>query len=253
MKQRLIPILFLTKFPPTASPHNPQSTKDLGLGRTPTPPPSNLLRASTPLPPAQQTDPIPPAHPSVRYAENTASSLLYLFLELAGVRAGSGPGAAALGHAAGHVGKAVGICTLLRSLALPPPPAALSTGSVGFSETCVLPSDVMRKYLLRHAVLERGPQDEKEAHALAECVFEVASVAKGHIEAAEDGLAATREETGGKLPAGAFAALLPGVRVAWYLETLQGSGFNAFDESLRPQSPLKFQLRLGRAMISEKF
>ncbi|CAM9375386.1 unnamed protein product [Pylaiella littoralis] len=187
------------------------------------------------------------------YSENTASSLLYLSLELAGVRAGSGPGAAALGHAAGHVGKAAGICTLLRSLALPPPPAALSTGSLGFSETCVLPSEVMRKYMLRHAVLERGPQDDKEAHALAECVFEVASVAKGHIEAAEEGLASAREETGGKLPAGAFAALLPGVRVAWYLETLQGSGFNAFDESLRPQSPFKFQLRLGKAMITEKF
>lgn len=107
--------------------------------------------------------------------------------------------------------------------------------------------------MLRHAVLERGPQDEKEAHALAECVFEVASVAKGHIEAAEEGLAAAREETGGKLPAGAFAALLPGVRVAWYLETLQACGFNAYDESLRPRSPFKFQLRLGKALIREKF
>lgn len=254
----LDPNHFLTVYPPPASLYsssNPQSTKELGSGRTTTyPPPIHSYVYHRPCHSAQ-SDPIPPVHPSVslRYAENTASSLLYLFLELAGVRAGSGPGAAALGHAAGHVGKAVGICTLLRSLALPPPPAALSTGSVGFSETCVLPSDVMRKYLLRHAVLERGPQDEKEAHALAECVFEVASVAKGHIEAAGEGLAAACEETGGKLPAGAFAALLPGVRVAWYLETLQGSGFNAFDESLRPRSPLKFQLRLGRAMISEKF
>ena len=171
------------------------------------------------------------------------------------MRAGSGPGAGALGHAAGHVGKAAGICTLLRSLALPPPPAAMSGGggSIGFSESCVLPSEVMRKYLLRHAVLERGPQDEKEAHALAECVFEVASVAKGHLEAAQEGLAAAREEAGGRLPAGVFAALLPGVRVAWYLETLQGSGFNAYDETLRPQSPFRFQLRLARAMMTEKF
>lgn len=204
---------------------------------------------------------MPAVRPSLRYAENTASSLLYLSLELVGVRAGSGPGAGALGHAAGHIGKAVGICTLLRSLALPPPPAAMGGGggggSIGFSESCVLPSEVMRKYLLRHAVLERGPQDEKEAHALAECVFEVASVAKGHLEAAEEGLAAAREEigagAGGKLPAGVFAALLPGVRVAWYLETLQRSGFNAYDETLRPQSPFRFQLRLGRAIITEKF
>lgn len=120
-------------------------------------------------------------------------------------------------------------------------------------ESCVLPSEVMRKFLLRRAVLERGPQDATEAHALAECVFEVASVAKGHIEAAEEGLAAVREEAEGKLPAGAFAALLPGVRVAWYLETLQKCEFNAFDERLRPRSPLKFQLRLARAMLTENF
>ncbi|CAM9519809.1 unnamed protein product [Hapterophycus canaliculatus] len=184
------------------------------------------------------------------YAENTASSLLYLFLELNGIRGGG-----AIGHAAGHVGKAAGICTLLRSLALPPPPAVMTGGgSLGFRESCVLPSEVMRKFMLRHAVLERGPQDDEEAHALAECVFEVASVAKGHLEAAEEGLAKAREEAeGGKLPAGAFAALLPGVRVAWYLETLQQSGFNAFDERLRPASALKFQLRLVRSIFTEKF
>lgn len=187
--------------------------------------------------------------PSARYAENTASSLLYLSLELAGVRAGTAPNAAAVGHAAGHVGKAAGVCTLLRSLSLPPP-----AGGVGFAETCILPSAVMRKYMLRHSVLQRGPQDSEEAHALAECVFEVASVAKGHLEAAEEGLVAAREQgTNGKLPAGAFAALLPGVRVGWYLETLQECGFNAFDERLRPRSPFRFQLRLGRAMITEKF
>lgn len=166
------------------------------------------------------------------------------------------PSAAALGHAAGHVGKAAGICTLLRSLAQPPPPPSAGGGGggrIGFVESCVLPSEVMRKFLLRHAVLQRGPQDATEAHALAECVFEVASVAKGHIEAAEEGLAAVREEAEGKLPAGAFTALLPGVRVAWYLETLQKCEFNAYDERLRPRSPLKFQLRLGRAMLTEKF
>lgn len=188
-----------------------------------------------------------PRHPQ-RYAENTASSLLYLSLEVAGVRAGAVPSARDVGHAAGHVGKAAGICTLLRSLAQPPP-----AGRVGFQESCVLPSHVMRKYLLRHAVLQRGPENPKEAHALAECVFEVASVAKGHIEAAEEGLAAVREQAGGKLPPGAFAALLPGVRVAWYLETLQKCDFNAFDETLRPRSPFKFQLRLAKAVMTERF
>lgn len=160
------------------------------------------------------------------------------------MRAGEVPTAAAVGHAAGHVGKAVGVCTLLRSLAQQRPAG---------TESIALPLDVMRKNTLRHSVLERGPKDPEEAHALAECVFDVASLAKGHLEAAEEGLAAAREEAGGRLPAGAFAALLPGVRVAWYLETLQKCGFDAFDESLRPQSPFKFQLRLAKAMVVERF
>lgn len=183
-----------------------------------------------------------------RYAENTASSLLYLSLELAGIQAGAVPGAAAVQHAAGHVGKAVGVCTLLRSLALPPPADA-----IGFQESCVLPLEVMRKHSLRYSVLQRGPQNPEEAHALAECVFEVATVAKGHIEAAEEGLGVAREEAGGKLPHGVLAALLPRIRVAWYLETLQEVGFDAFDERLRPQSPFKFQLRLGIAHMTERF
>lgn len=168
---------------------------------------------------------------------------------MAGVRAGAVPGAAAVGHAAGHVGKAVGVCTLLRSLAQPTPPA----GGGGLVSSGVLPLEVMRKNSLRHSVLERGPKDPTEAHALAECVFDVASVVKGHMEAAEEGLATARQEAGGKLPTGAFAALLPGVRVSWYLDTLQKCGFDAFDERLRPRSPFKFQLRLGRAMITERF
>ncbi|CAN0334501.1 unnamed protein product [Ascophyllum nodosum] len=182
------------------------------------------------------------------YAENTASSLLYLSLEVAGIRVGSGPGTATLGHAAGHVGKAVGICTFLRALAQP----STARGQE-VVDTCILPMDVMRKNTLRHTVLERGPQSPEESQALSECVFDVASVAKGHMDAAAEALETARAESGGKLPTGAFAALLPGVRAAWYLETLQKFNFEAFDESLRPRSPLWFQWRLAKAMMSERF
>lgn len=183
------------------------------------------------------------------YAENTASSLLYLLLEIAGIRAGRDvKGVNELGHTASHVGKAVGICTLLRSLGHPPP-----GGHIGFQDCCVLPADVMRKYLLSHSVIERGPKTEKEAHALAECVFEVATVAKGHMDVAGEGLAAAREKGDGTLAAGAFTALLPGVRAAWYLETLEKCQFDPFDPRLRPRSPLAFQLRLGRSVFREKF
>lgn len=153
-----------------------------------------------------------------------------------------------LGHTASHLGKAVGMCILLRSLGQPPP-----DGKIGFVESCALPAAVMRKFLLTHSVLQRGPKTEKEAHSLAECVFEVATVAKGHVDAAGDGLEATKEKVGGALPAGAFAALLPGVRAAWYLEMLEICQFNPYDPRLRPRSPLGFQMRLGKSMLTEKF
>ena len=206
--------------------------KDIVLWPHPTPPPPSPLM------------PIP----YFSYAENTASSLLYLSLEVAGIRVGSGPGTATLGHAAGHVGKAVGICTFLRALAQP----STARGQE-VVDTCILPMDVMRKNTLRHTVLERGPQSPEESQALSECVFDVASVAKGHMDAAAEALETARAESGGKLPTGAFAALLPGVRAAWYLETLQKFNFEAFDESLRPRSPLWFQWRLAKAMMSERF
>ena len=44
------------------------------------------------------------------YAENTVSSLLYLSLESAGIREVS------FDHIASHVGKAIGIVTLIRSI-----------------------------------------------------------------------------------------------------------------------------------------
>ena len=139
---------------------------------------------------------------------------------------------------------------MLRALAQPPPSSARGQGGV---DTCVLPMDVMRKNALRHTVLERGPKNPEESHALAESVFDVASVAKGHMDAVEEALGTARSEMGGKLPAGAFAALLPGVRVEWYLDTLQKCNFDAFDERLRPRSPLWFQWRLAKAAWAERF
>lgn len=112
----------------------------------------------------------------------------------------------------------------------------------------------MRKNSLSHGVLQRGPKTEKEAHALAESVFDVATVAKGHMDLAVEGLAAASDKRGGQgLPAGAFAALLPGVRAMWYLEKLEECQFDAFDETLRPRSPLAFQLRLAKAVWREQF
>jgi phytoene/squalene synthetase len=97
--------------------------------------------------------------------ENTASSLLYLCLEAAGVRNSTAD------HAAGHIGKAVGICTLLRSIAY-----HCSQSS------SVIPSELLRKHMLPSKVLFQGPQSEADSDAIAACVFEVACAARAHVE-----------------------------------------------------------------------
>jgi NADH dehydrogenase [ubiquinone] 1 alpha subcomplex assembly factor 6 len=101
----------------------------------------------------------------VNVQENTASSLLYLCLEAAGVRNSTAD------HAAGHIGKAVGICTLLRSIAY-----HCSQSS------SVIPSELLRKHMLPSKVLFQGPQSEADSDAIAACVFEVACAARAHVE-----------------------------------------------------------------------
>ncbi|KAG5178303.1 Squalene/phytoene synthase-domain-containing protein [Tribonema minus] len=162
------------------------------------------------------------------YAEHTASSLLYLSLEAAGVADERAE------HAAGHIGKAVGICTLLR---------AVQHHSA--QKLSVLPGQLLRKHLVASTVLFNGARTEAEAEALAACFYDVACVAKGHMEQGQ--------ELASGLSNDAFRALLPGVRAAWYLEALEKAGFNAFDASLTPRSWIPFQFRVARAAMTHKF
>ncbi|CAM9184670.1 unnamed protein product [Choristocarpus tenellus] len=162
------------------------------------------------------------------YAENTASSLLYLMLEIAGVKGKD------LDHAAAHVGKAVGIVTLLRGA-----PHQLG------QEHSVIPSEVLWKHRLYSSVLRKGPKTPEEAHGIAECFYDVSAVSKGHLDAAQEVVQG--------LSADAFHALLPGVRAAWYLEKLEACRFDAFDERLQPHSPLGFHLRLAKSIFTQKF
>lgn len=73
------------------------------------------------------------------YAENTASTLLYLQLESLGVRDVSAD------HAASHLGKAIGIATLLRAL-----PFHASRRRL------VLPAQVTAKVCMIHAEMVKG-------------------------------------------------------------------------------------------------
>lgn len=127
------------------------------------------------------------------YAEHTASSMMYLSLELLGVRD------AHADHAASHAGKAIGIATGLNGL-----PFLLASGQLG------LPRDLMIKHGLRtrafrhlseDALSEQSGKDNPDRHvgekmtedqllagysAMVDVVFEMASAAHGHLEHARE-------------------------------------------------------------------
>lgn len=138
-----------------------------------------------------------------RYAEDTASSLLYLTLEASGVRN------TAADHAASHIGKTAGMGLLLRA-----------SPHHGARRRSYIPLETAAKYGLAQEELYRGQNME----ALANAVHEVASVANLHLEKARS-LAVT-------VPAQAKPVLLPAVPAGVLLQTLEKVDFNVFDPRL---------------------
>ncbi|KAJ3188074.1 hypothetical protein HK101_009230 [Irineochytrium annulatum] len=175
------------------------------------------------------------------YAENTASSVLYLTLEALGVRSLS------TDHVASHVGKAMGIATLVRGL-----PHHIS------QRRLMIPSEVTVKHRLSAEDVFRGRQEALKP--LEDSIFDVATVANDHLRTAKahlEGMQAT-----GKLDADcevdpqdddAFLgprpesseemsptqvqtllvkALLPAVPCQLFLRRLEAARFNVFDPAL---------------------
>jgi NADH dehydrogenase [ubiquinone] 1 alpha subcomplex assembly factor 6 len=94
------------------------------------------------------------------YGENTASSLLYLHLESLGVQSHGAE------HAAGHLGKALGIVTVLRGL-----PFQLEKRNL------CLPSQIMAKYSISaEQVLRKGPPLN-----FSDAIFEIATRANDQL------------------------------------------------------------------------
>jgi phytoene/squalene synthetase len=257
---------------------------------------------------ADMLDPQPSTMAEVEaYAERTAGAQTLLLLELLGVRD------ATADHAAVHVGRAVGISTLLSGVV-----------HLHLSGYARLPRDVMLKHQLRkraftqavdHALelqglpvkamraeedeqaraqalregaaaaggghgppigagagMARGPlasvggekvsaldggtkaltaEELATAHSrLVDCVFEVASVAHGHLEHAR----ALRD----KMPSQALPAFLPATWAALYLERLeQKAAFDVLSPKARmskdPFAQLGLMLRLARNRLNNSF
>mmetsp|Transcript_11557 Transcript_11557/g.22735 ORF Transcript_11557/g.22735 Transcript_11557/m.22735 type:complete len:399 (+) Transcript_11557:188-1384(+) len=184
-----------------------------------------------------------------KYAEWTASSMLYLTLEMLNVRD------AETDHAASHAGKAIGLANSLNGL-----PFLYAHGQL------VLPSEIMTKHALRSWSFERlaalaasskpqegrTPEENEELvhafQALTESVYDVAATAHGHLEHAR----ALHD----KIPKEAFPAFLVTVQASIFLERLQSTAqFDIFNSALRQDTfgPLRLQFRMLKNSFLKTF
>lgn len=196
------------------------------------------------------------------YAENTYSALLYLTLSalpLASITAD---------HLASHIGKATGIAAVLRGLpliAFPPPPPTHHTSnakggpmSSSSQGAVLLPLDIMAQCgVQEEQVFRQGAA----APGLRDAVFAVATRANDHLITAREMLKnlkagrdvghefehmdeeehAAREQQQGSTGTEkqldevkrGFGVLMPAIATQLWLERLQKTDFDVFDQMLR--------------------
>lgn len=152
-----------------------------------------------------------------QYAEQTVSSILYLHLESLRVRNAN------IEHACGHLGKAIGIMTILRSV-----PHSLPS--------VFIPSEILIKHKLSTQELLRSVASIQDGSAsispnLKDAVFEVATRANDQLLTAGSFL--EKEELD---QSGAVAALLPMVPLQFYLKSLEREDFNIFSPNINRKS-----------------
>ncbi|KAG2442344.1 hypothetical protein HXX76_002430 [Chlamydomonas incerta] len=153
-------------------------------------------------------DPQPPLDMGAleSYAEGTASQLLYLQLAAAGIKHRDAD------HAASHLGRAIGITTLLRG-----------TAAHAAARRSYLPVDLCAEARVSQEDVYSGVVSE----GLRDVAHKVASLAKGHLDEAR--------RLAPRLPPGAAGLMLPAVAVERYLQALEAVNFDPFDAGLLKQ------------------
>lgn len=142
-----------------------------------------------------------------KYAEQSVSSVYYLILEGSDVRNVHAD------HAASHLGKAQGLCQLLRSI-----PITRQTNFVA------LPQEILSEYKVSHEDIIRGKSNDR----IKECVFKVASRANQHLVKARN--------LSESVPAAAKTVLLPAVVVDNYLQRLLRADCDIFQKSMQSRN-----------------
>ncbi|GAB2256000.1 hypothetical protein Droror1_Dr00009778 [Drosera rotundifolia] len=159
------------------------------------------------------------------YAEDTQSTVLYMTLQAGGIRSTTAD------HAASHIGKAIGLLLLLKSL-----PFHASRGR----QFAYMPSKVASKHGL---LVKQGGRTEillDSREDLCNAVFDMAYAANAHLQKAR--------ELAKSVPSEAIPVLVPAVPAQVLLDSLHRARFDVFDPKLARGvmgvSPLWFQMKL---------
>lgn len=151
-----------------------------------------------------------------QYTEISTSSIYYLLLKIAGVEDLNAD------HAASHLGKAQGISNFLRTLG-----AITVRQSRGLSALQPIPQEILLKHGCSYErVLRQRPDDV----GVQNCIYDVASVAKIHLEKARN--------LSNKVPSTSKQLFLPAIAVERFLTRLQLVNFHLYSDRLSKRDGL---------------
>lgn len=145
-----------------------------------------------------------------QHTETSTSSIYYLLVKIAGVNDLN------VDHAASHLGKAQGIANSLRTLG-----AVTVRQTRGLSALPPIPQEILLKHGCSYEkVLRQRPDDM----AVQNCIFDVASTAKVHLDKAR--------KLSNKVPSAAKNVFLPALSVDRFLSRLQVNNFQLYSDRL---------------------
>lgn len=151
-----------------------------------------------------------------QHVETSTSSIYYLLLKINGVADLNAD------HAASHLGKAQGISNMLRTLV-----ALKSTQNLGMAAIPPIPQEILIKHGCSYEQILRQRKDDV---AVQNCIFDVASVAKIHLEKSRN--------LSNQLSQPAKQVLLPAAAVDRFLKRLQIANFSLSNERLAKRDGL---------------
>lgn len=151
-----------------------------------------------------------------QYTEISTSSIYYLLVKIAGVDDLN------VDHAASHLGKAQGISNSLRTLG-----AVTVRQTRGLSALPPIPQEILLKHGCSYEkVLRQRPDDV----AVQNCIFDVASTAKVHLDKARN--------LSNKVPSAARNVFLPALSVDRFLNRLRLNNFQLYSNRLAKRDGL---------------